>query len=285
MKRVVAIYRSPTYSPDHHLENDTRILDETAARLAERGFTIAGACEREVEAGQLPPADLYLNMCQGAAASRRLARVEAAGACAFFNRPASVLNCHRRRLVKLISGAGLAFPATVMTKAAHARRAQALAALFHDDAQVWVKRGDVHAERPDDVICVPPHDLPRALAEFAARGVAEVAVQRHVPGRVVKFYGVARGRFFRWYDQADGLSGARPLADEAALRRLAFAAAAVLGLDVFGGDIALPSAASPVLLDLNDWPSFAAFRCEAAAAIAGYVDERIRAWDEDRRAG
>jgi len=29
-----------------------------------------------------------------------------------------------------------------------------------------------------------------------------------------------------------------------------------------------------VLIDLNDWPSFAPFRDDAARAIAGYIDER-----------
>jgi hypothetical protein len=285
VKRVVAIYRSPIYSPAGHFENDTRILDETAAHLAERGLAIASCGEREVEAGTLPLADVYLNMCQGVAASQRLARIEEGGKCAFFNRPPSVLDCHRHRLVTLLSQAGLAFPATAMTATEDRRRASLLAALLREDAQLWVKRGDVHAERPEDVIAVRPDDLPRALAEFAARGVAEVAVQRHVHGPVVKFYGVARGRFFRWYDQEAGPSGPRPLADERSLRRLAFAAAAVLGLDIFGGDIALPHPSAPVLLDVNDWPSFAAFRDEAAAAIAGYVHERMITWDDKQKAG
>src|SRR6185437_1003254 len=158
-------------------------------------------------------------------------------------------------------------------------------ARFRDDAHLWVKRGDVHAERPEDVVLWPADDLSRALAEFASRGVAEVAVQRHVPGPVVKFYGVNRGHFFRWFDPASGPAGARPPADEAALQRLAFEAAEVLGLEIFGGDIALPSAAAPVLIDINDWPSFAPFRRDAAAAIAGYVYERVSAWDRGRQAG
>jgi hypothetical protein len=29
-----------------------------------------------------------------------------------------------------------------------------------------------------------------------------------------------------------------------------------------------------VLVDVNDWPSFAPFRAEAAAAIAAYAEER-----------
>jgi hypothetical protein len=54
---------------------------------------------------------------------------------------------------------------------------------------------------------------------------------------------------------------------------VAFAAARRLGLDVFGGDVALPDPDHPVLIDLNDWPSFAPFRDEAARHIAGYVHD------------
>ncbi|MDQ6926858.1 MAG: hypothetical protein M3154_11580, partial [Candidatus Eremiobacteraeota bacterium] len=43
---------------------------------------------------------------------------------------------------------------------------------------------------------------------------------------------------------------------------------------VFGGDVALPAPDAPVLIDLNDWPSFAPFRADAAAAIAAYALRR-----------
>jgi len=43
---------------------------------------------------------------------------------------------------------------------------------------------------------------------------------------------------------------------------------------VFGGDVAFPQPDAPVLIDLNDWPSFAPVRVAAAAAIAGYIDEQ-----------
>ena len=94
-----------------------------------------------------------------------------------------------------------------------------------------------------------------------------------MPGPVIKFYGVAGGHFFRWYDAAVGVGGPRPEVDEARLRALAFAAADRLGLHVFGGDAVLPSPNRPVLIDLNDWPSFAPFRAEAAQAIARLVHD------------
>ena len=61
---------------------------------------------------------------------------------------------------------------------------------------------------------------------------------------------------------------------ETSLRSLVFAAARAVGLEVFGGDVAFPSPDAPVLIDLNDWPSFAPVRDTAAAAIAAYIDEK-----------
>jgi len=114
------------------------------------------------------------------------------------------------------------------------------------------------------------------LAAFAARGIPWAALQQHVPGPIVKFYGVADGRFFRWYGADAGFGGARPAVDENRLKALGFDAAAILGLEVFGGDVAFPEPDRPVLIDINDWPSFAPFRVEAAAAISDYIHDRMQ---------
>ena len=97
-----------------------------------------------------------------------------------------------------------------------------------------------------------------------------VALQAHVPGPIVKFYAVADGRFFSWYP-ADG--GRVEIAEQR-LRELVFAAARAVGLEIFGGDVAFPTPDDPVLIDLNDWPSFAPVRVDAAAAIAAYIDDK-----------
>ncbi len=98
MKRLVALYRSPTYSPHAHRQNDTAILDATVDGLERRGWDVVRTGERDVAAGRLPPADVYVNMCQGPAASERLLDLVPKEALAV-NPPDSVLNCHRHRLV------------------------------------------------------------------------------------------------------------------------------------------------------------------------------------------
>jgi len=275
LAQLVAIYRSPSYSPQQHRVNDTAILDATVGQLEAQGWRAVKTSEREVEQGRLPAAELYLNMCQGSLAAEQLMPLESDGVVVV-NRPSSALNCHRYRLVKRLSDSMLAFPRTLI----HASSAplpppEQLRALSPDHQKVWIKRGDVHAERPEDVLATSLEDVAPALRAFTGRGIPWVALQEHVPGPVVKFYGVTDGRFFNWYGSDAGFGGARPVVDENRLKALAFEAAAILGLEVFGGDVAFPEPDRPVLIDINDWPSFAPFRDDAARAIAAYITHRF----------
>jgi hypothetical protein len=275
LAQLVAIYRSPSYSPLQHLVNDTAILDATVVTLEGRGWRSTKTTELEVERGRLPAAELYLNMCQGSLAAEQLMPLESDGVVVV-NRPSSALNCHRHRLVKRLGDSPLPFPRTlILASSSPLPPPDHLEALSPDRQRVWIKRGDVHAERPEDVVATSPERAAEALQQFRARGIPWVALQEHVPGPVVKFYGVTDGRFFNWYGADTGFEGVRPAVDENRLKALAFEAAAILGLEIFGGDVAFPEPDRPVLIDINDWPSFAPFRTEAARAIAEYVTHRF----------
>jgi hypothetical protein len=142
-----------------------------------------------------------------------------------------------------------------------------------DAAPCWVKRGDVHAMTADDVVFAErPAEVRAALMDFAARGIDRAALQSHVEGIVVKFYGVADGRFFRCFTQGSEIPAPLPV-----LWSAARAGAAALGLEVFGGDLVVGGDGRPVLVDINDWPSFSRCRDEAADAIASYVVDRLAA--------
>jgi hypothetical protein len=260
--KVVAIYRSSTYSPGRHKNNDAAIMDATTARLADAGWSVERLGEGDVEAGIIPDADLYLNMCQGSAASTQLLEVEESGA-RILNRPSAVLGCHRHRLVRTLDASGLPFPETVLLPTHDAP-------MFETDipdGDLWVKRGDVHAQEAADVVRTTRDGLLPVIASFADRGVKQVALQAHVPGPVLKFYGVGDGSLFHAFRE-DGRPVDGDTVDIPTLRRLAFAAARAVGLTVFGGDAVVPSRTHPMLVDLNDWPSFAPVREQAADAIA-----------------
>jgi hypothetical protein len=270
MKRLVALYRNPTYSPEAHRRNDTAILDDTVLLLAQRGWSVAGADEADIAQGRLAAAELYLNMCQGPAASERLLELVPPEALAV-NQPESVLSCHRHHLVSRMAAAGLPFPRTIIVQT-EAADPQSLIPVVHqlngDGRPVWVKRGDVHAETSADVVATKEAGVTEAIAAFARRGVSRVALQAHVAGPIVKFYAIADGSFFCWYPKLD-------IAEDR-MRSLVFTAARAVGLEVFGGDVAFPNPAEPVLIDLNDWPSFAPVRAAASAAIAAYIDRKAR---------
>jgi hypothetical protein len=276
--QLVAIYRSPSYSPLQHRVNDTAILDATVAQLQARGWRITKTTELEVEQGRLPAAELYLNMCQGSLAAEQLMPLESDGVVVV-NRPSSALNCHRYRMVKRIGDGMLSFPRTLILASSAPLPPPAQLRLLSpppDHPKVWIKRGDVHAERPEDVVAAPLEQVADTLQAFRARGIPWVALQQHVAGPVVKFYGVTDGRFFNWYGADAGFGGGEhPRVDENRLKALAFEAAAILGLEVFGGDVAFPEPDRPVLIDINDWPSFAPFREAAARAIADYITHRV----------
>jgi len=273
MKRLVALYRSPTYSPEAHRRNDTAILDDTVVALEHRGWSVTRSGEGDVAAGRLPAAELYVNMCQGPAASERLLQLVPQAAIAV-NPPDSVLNCHRHRLVARMAAAGLAFPRTLIVSTAEPHAVMPIVHQLNGDGRpVWVKRGDVHAETSADVVAAKEAGVTDAIAAFARRGVSRVALQAHVGGPIVKFYAVADGRFFSWYP-AEGPRDRKLDVAEDRFQALVFAAARAVGLEVFGGDVAFPKPDEPVLIDLNDWPSFAPVRTAAATAIAAYIDEK-----------
>ncbi len=263
--RLAALYRNPSFSPGRHRDNDAAILDAVVTRVEADGHEVQRSSEIEIEAGRLPKADGYLNMCQGPLASRRLADLDP-NRTPVLNPADGVLNCHRARLVELLTGAGLPFPETILIGPGHDHTRFPFE-LARDGAPVWVKRGDVHAQSAEDVVSVPLAGLAPAVAGFAHRGIATVALQAHVGGPVLKFYGVRGTPFFHAYPAAP-IPDDQPRPDIASLARVAFRAAEVLGLEAFGGDAAFPSFDDPILIDMNDWPSYAPVREAAADAIA-----------------
>ena len=106
------------------------------------------------------------------------------------------------------------------------------------------------------------------LAHFLGKNIRHLLLQKHVPGPVVKFYGVGQGTYFRAYLAANG-EELTSNADQ--LRAIARQAADAVGLEVYGGDAILSETNGPVLIDLNDWPSFSRCGRSAAENIAAYA--------------
>jgi hypothetical protein len=262
----VGIARERVYSPGK-VDADRAILDGVAAQLR------IGARVDVITADEpLPeraPASVIFAMCQGPAALSALRRWEAAGT-RVINSTLGIANTHRERMVAAFEHHGVTQPPSLLV------RTDGSQPLPHwIDAGIWLKRGDVHATEPEDVVHLSGEAATRtALASMHRRGIATALVQRHVDGDVFKFYAV-RGRFFAWFASGEPCA---PLdaASEHAMRALADAGAAALDLEVFGGDCVRDRQQNLWLIDLNDWPSYGACRAAAAEAIASYLTTQTR---------
>jgi len=264
---LVGVAREPVYSPGK-LEADRAILEATAAACEARGARVR-LLPPDAPLGAFAGAALVFAMCQGPTALGVLRDLEAAG-LPLVHRADAIEACHRTRLLPRLAAAGVARPEARAVET-QAPAASALTWAAARRGGVWVKRGDVHATAPDDVVHARDGaTAAAALVRLAARGVSRAVLEAHVEGRTLKFYGVRRTDFFRVFE-ADGCEAAAP----PAWRSLADRAAAALGLEVYGGDLVVDARGRAAVVDLNDWPSFGRCREEAAAAIAQRLLTRL----------
>jgi hypothetical protein len=263
MSHFLGIAREPVFSPGK-VEADRAILEMTAERLRALGHVV-DVCSADDDVWPEPAdATVVFTMAQGDRALHRLQQWEARG-IRIVNRPVGIRNCQRHRTVAAFAGTDLAFPETVLLSTG----AEVSLPAWIGAAGAWIKRGDVHATAAGDVVYVADAAAAReAVHRCATRGIAAAVVQRHVPGTVVKFYAV-RGGFFHCVQPPGGSEIAPDTARD--IDALGRRAAALLDVDVYGGDCILGVNGVVTLIDLNDWPSYAPCRARAAGGIATHL--------------
>ncbi len=274
--RCWGIYRELAHSPGRETD-DAEILRATARSLSDRGFQVDLKSPDELpendDAARVPP--FLFVMCEQEKIIRRLSAWERQGIC-IVNRPAAIRNTDRDRAIALFSGKGVPFPRSVLV--ATAAREEPVFPL-----PCWIKRADVHATQAGDVsFAESAAQLSSGLRALATRGISRSVLQEHVPGDLIKFYGVREASqvsgplsWFEWFYHRDQQLVRHPF-DLPELRQSVARAAGALGLDVFGGDAIATPTGRIVLIDLNAWPSFALYRMEAAGRIAAHLAVRFR---------
>ncbi len=271
---ILGVTREPDFSPGKE-EADFTILRLTFDWLESRGVQTRRVPGQDLGAWGEPPS-MVLSMAQGDEALDRLARWEAQG-IPVLNTTKSTRACSRREALfshlqeTPFEGFGLprAFCCAAAGSSAAAEAAEALKGW---EFPVWVKRGDLHALGPQDVLKVNAVEgLESALSLFAQRGIDRVLFQEHVEGEVIKFYGVGRERFWFWRSVAER----RHLPHADALSALGRDASARLGLDIYGGDAIITPEGGIFLIDLNDWPSFTGCQADASDVIADLACDRL----------
>jgi hypothetical protein len=267
------IFRESTHSPGRE-SDDTEILRLTGKHLEAKGFHVELKTADEVsEDADSWPRFVFL-MCERLEVLDRLRALEVSGV-PHVNTPRAVHNTYRDRMIAVLDEANVSFIPRRIVETSERPEPGAL--------PVWVKRGDVHNTQEGDVVrAATAAEVERALAGLAQRGIKRAVLQPHVEGDLIKFYGIGAGGgphreppWFRWFYHKDQKLAGNPLDQRQLARLVRRAAAAALGLEVYGGDAIATAAGEIVLLDVNAWPSFALYREEASSAIAAYLALRF----------
>jgi hypothetical protein len=272
MSEFLGIARERVFSPGK-VDADRAILDAVADELRHGGHVVRLVSAEEPLAMPSRKVTVF-TMSQGEQALATLRQWERGG-IHVINSVDAILNCHRHRMVERFQRAGIATPETILLDPAVPDLWPAW--LTTDGG--WLKRGDVHATEPDDVVFV--RDVAAAdaaVTRFRARGIARAVLQRHVVGTVIKFY-ATQGGFLAWFPPPGAAVGLTP-EQVAGLRQLAHAGARALGLEVYGGDCVANVNGQLHLIDMNDWPSYASCRAAAAGAIAAHLVALTESSDE-----
>jgi len=264
---LTGVYREKIFSPGK-VSEDAAILDAALLQLSRQGHRVHALEAEGLVDLPSPASSCALIMAQSEQALGTLEGWNQAGT-RIINSVAAVRNCYRNTLTHLLEEARLPFPAGEILPLDEVEKSISL----RPSRPYWLKRGDVHAMQAADVVqVVSKSEIPAALDHFRDHMIAEVLVQEHVEGEVVKFYGVGTGYYFSAF-----LTGGVEVTRE--MRRLsaiACQAAEAVGLEVYGGDAIITRGGDVVLIDLNDWPSFSSCCEPAARGIAKYVTDILR---------
>lgn len=258
------VFRERRFSP-RRVKEDAAILGRTAERIRRKGFSVQTLQPREILEAASPK--FAFTMCEGPRYLRVLEMWEALG-CAVFNRPAATRNCHRWRMLPLVAGAGVVVPRFLLLDTSQGVREP-----FDYRKGVWIKRWDLQSTRSGDVrIFHSRSSLNKAIRGLHSRGVKKAILQEHIPGDLIKFYGIRGTGWFHCVPGPQEQTRGYPFSPEE-IHRTAEKSAGVLGLDIYGADLVVTEG-EHYLVDINSWPSFAACREEAAEQIASFLVER-----------
>lgn len=264
--KVVCLYREERFSPGS-VDKDRTIMDAVIARLQSAGAEVITNSSRDTEellnamqsAAERP--EIVFSMVRDERLLDTLQDMEQHGV-SVMNAPSGVRLCNNRyELDLLLRKNNIAVPP------------------LSGNHGIWVKRGDASAEVKDDVtLCHTEDEVERAILSMEQRGIKSWIRQAHIPGDLVKFYGVAN-RFFTHSYPTDsghskfGLEVANGTAqhyafDRVSLQHEADKIAQLTGVCIYGGDAIVREDGSFAIIDFNDWPTFSSCRKEAAKAIA-----------------
>jgi len=259
---MLGVYREQIFSPGK-IKEDAAILDATLDELFRQGHAVCSLRAETLDIPSVQPA-CALTMAQSDRALDILEIWQKKG-IRIINSTLSVRQSYRKPLIRLLGEAGMPIPSTSIFPLEEVEQVISFPSL----TPYWLKRGDVHAMEPGDVVKVGSKEgLMKAVHHFRSRRIGEILVQGHVEGEVIKFYGVRGGHYFSAFLAS---TGEEVTSETGQLPVVAQQSAEAIGLEVYGGDAIIPPNGKVVLIDLNDWPSFSRCCQAAAKGIARYI--------------
>lgn len=275
--KIAGIMRAAAFSPNH-IGNDSSIFNIVADQLRKRGYIVNVYSEEQFIAGAVTES-VIVNMCRERRSIQLLQQLEDNGALVI-NSGYGIENCIRERMARILIGSNIPYPESLIVNTDVAIRDTLTKAGI---SRCWIKRGDSHTMHKEDVTFVRhPEEAQEILQEYFLRGIKSAVINRHLEGRIIKFYGILGTPFFYWLapqDSSDNTSSRSqniPGFDEEKLKTLCSTTAELLDLRIYGGDCIVAPDGTMNLIDFDDWPSFAPCRIEAATNIAKFVMSEIK---------
>ncbi|MDR2084609.1 MAG: hypothetical protein LBP67_06415 [Bacteroidales bacterium] len=281
MKTILGIRRSHQFSPNH-IGNDSKIFNITAAELEKKGFAVRQMTEEEFYSTDDIQDDIIFSMIRSIENVNKLKQLEANG-IKVINSGKGIENCFRANMTTLLLNNGIPYPKSYIISTEDNPK-DAFDGL--GSKNIWIKRGDFHTLHKEDIaFCRHCEEGEEILNEYAVRGIPNAVLSEHLWGDLVKFYAVKNTPFFYWFYPFDAnhlMFGAQKPEhtshfdfDISELRSIAEKAAAVLDVDIYGGDAIISKENKIQLIDVNDWPSFAPCRNEAGKHIADAIKLKV----------
>ena len=282
---IAGIMRAGAYSPNH-IGNDAAIFNATAEQLRKRGCEVNVYSEEQFIAGKVSER-IILNMCREQRSIQLLQRKEDEG-CLVINSGYGIENCTRERMTRILLGSNIPYPESLIVNTNEAVKPALKESGF---TACWIKRGDFHAMHKEDVsYCRHIEEAQEVLQEYFYRGIKRAVINKHLPGDLIKFYGVKGSPFFYWFypfDEGHSKYGHEAINGKSTgfdfdikqLKEICHNAADTLDVVVYGGDCIVSSDGDIKIIDFNDWTSFAPCRNEAAPHIAKAVMAEIKKWN------
>ncbi len=284
MSLFAGIRRNNKFSPNH-IGNDGAIFEHTAKYLRNLGHDVNEYTEETCLSGI--EEQFVFSMARDPKVARMLQKKEDQGAVVI-NSGYGTENCYRSAMTNLLNNAGILVPANLTVNTC-----DPLPVYFQfvGEQNIWIKRGDFHAIHKEDVSFVRnAEEGCEMLREYARRGIETAVLSEHIVGDLVKFYGVLDTDFFHWFYPTE--SGHSKFGNESlngkilntefqinVLQDIANQAAQLLKIDIYGGDAIVTPDGLIYLIDMNDWPSFAPCREQAAMVIAKRIHDKTIAID------